>query len=285
MKDFEELMNLSPSSPFCLFTYYCDNLGDHIQTLALLQHVTPRILVPRDQLTPQRGLSLIANGWLTGGKLPRTEDFRHVRYVGVHVTRGLRNIETANAMKGCGVVGSRDPATSAFLTKHGVANYLTRCATLTFPTYSGKREGIYCVDVRNDIKESLLKSYKDALFVTHDLPGLSLDQVNDKIIASQFREAYALLARYRTAELVITARLHATLPCMAFGTPVIYVGVPSILDDRITVLDRLGVKMVTGIAGSIPPSALRKPPPVDASRFRERYVEFLRQSIDEIDKH
>jgi len=281
MKGFDELMTLSPSSPFCLFTYYCSNLGDHIQTLALLQYVTPRVLVPRDHLTPQKDLFLFANGWLTEGALPNKEDFRDIKYVGVHIAPHQRNIDTINAMKRCGVIGCRDTATANFLAENGVPHYLTRCATLTFPPYNGKREGIYCVDVPSEIKEKVRQLYKEACCVSHDLDDLSLDQVNNEIITSQYKKAHELLMQYRKAELVITSRLHAMLPCIAFGAPVIYVGAPKSLDDRVGILDGMGVKAADR-ALRFPPRALRKPPPIDASRLRERYLEFLQQCMADV---
>src|SRR5713101_7582806 len=95
LKTFEELMAFSPSSPFGMFSYYCDNLGDHIQTLALLQHVTPAALLPRDHLTPRSDLTLLANGWLSCGRLPGPRDFRDVKYIGVHLAWERRNPKDA----------------------------------------------------------------------------------------------------------------------------------------------------------------------------------------------
>lgn len=280
MKSLDELMTLSPSSSFCMFNYYEGNLGDQIQTLALLQHVSPRMLIMRDHLTPQKNLCLLANGWLSGGKFPSKEDYRSIKYIGVHITSELRNVETVNAMKGCGIIGCRDTATLNFLTKNNVPSYLTRCATLTFPSYYGKREGIYCVDLSNEIKEKVLKVYKDPIFATHCLEELSLDEVNDDIIMNQYRKAYSLLMQYRKAELVITSRLHVTLPCLAFGTPVIYAGISRRLDDRITALDGMGVKILNQrVLRFIPSLALRKPTKVDVSEFKKRYIEFLQRSI------
>ena len=168
-----------------------------------------------------------------------------------------------------------------FLTKNGVPSYLTRCATLTFPPYHGKREGVYCVDLYGDeVNEKVLKVYKDPIFASHDVPTLSLDEVNDDIIMNQYRNAYSLLMQYSKAELVITSRLHVTLPCLAFGTPVIYAGISSSLDDRVTVIDGMGVKILNGrVLSCIPSLALRKPSKVDVSAFRERYLKFLQSCI------
>lgn len=273
-------MTLSPSSPYCAFTYIGSNLGDHIQTLALLQHITPNLLIPRDHLTPQKDLCLIANGWLSSGNLPRKEDYRSVKYIGVHIIPKLRNAHTAEMMAGCGIIGSRDSATHNFLASYGVPSRLVGCATLTFPRYDGVREGIYCIDVTDEVKEGAYQIGYDPHFETHECPLLSLDEANEDAIMEQYRKAYTLLEKYRKAELVITSRLHVTLPCLAFGTPVIYMGVSGKFDDRITVLDQLGVKRFHWrVLKYFPTRALRKPKAIDISKLREDYINFLQHAI------
>jgi hypothetical protein len=255
-------------------------LGDHIQTLALLQHITPNLLIQRDHITPQKDLCLIVNGWLSLGNLPKKEDYRSVKYVGVHIIPNLRNPQTVKTMMGCGIIGCRDSGTLNFLAANGVPTHLTYCVTLTFPRYSGNREGIYCIDVSEEIKENVYRIGYDPQFDTHDCPELSLDEVNNDVIMEQYRKAYTLLMKYRKAELVITSRLHVTLPCIAFGTPVIYMGVPGKVDDRITILDQLGVKRFHWRALKYFPSwALRKPTVIDTSKIRENYLNFLQHAI------
>jgi len=277
MKDFDELMELSPASPFAVFTYYCLNIGDHIQTLGLLQHVRARMMMPRDHLTPQKDLCLLANGWLSVGELPRKENFRDVKYAGVHLAPHCRDQTAVAAMKECGVIGCRDSVTEDFLRANGVATSLTGCATLAFPRYTGKREGVYGVDLPDEIKEQAVRLYREPMFVSHDLEDLSLEQADEDILRDQYRRAYALLMKYQKAELVITSRVHATLPCVAFGTPVIYAGVPKSVDDRVTVLDGLGVKTVNGSSQD-----MRIPVPGDASATRERYLSFLKRCVEEM---
>lgn len=278
MKTFEELMTLSPDSPYCVFTYYCDNLGDHIQTLALLQHVRPGSLLLRDHLTPHPDACLLANGWLTYGDMPNRNDFGDIRYAGVHLAPQCRTEESVKALKECGIIGCRDSATMDFLSANGVSTHLSGCATLTFPTYTGKREGIYCIDVSDEVREIVLHTYSDAIFLSHDLDSFELGEVDDSTITEQYRQAYALLTRYMRAELVITSRVHATLPSIAFGTPVIYVGVPKEIDDRVTALDGTGARTLDGERDLLSLD-LSKPLPVDAAPFRERYLAFLRQSL------
>lgn len=64
----------------------------------------------------------------------------------------------------------------------------------------------------------------------------------------RFAQAQQLLNRYRRASLVVTARMHCALPCVAFGTPVIFVhagymkerfeglldGVPSVTHEQVS---------------------------------------------------
>jgi hypothetical protein len=266
VKSLEELTALSPASPFCMFSYLNSNLGDYIQTLALLQHVAPRRLIPRDRLTAQENLVLLANGWMMFYGMPRREWFRDVRYVGVHIATQCRNAETAEALRPCGIIGCRDPATAAFAQENGLPAALVGCATLTFPLYQGTREGVYCTDISDRAREEVSRLYKDAIAVSH----YPADEEN---AGEQQRRAYALLAKYERAELVVTSRLHAALPCVAFGTPVVYVG-PG--DDRTSILDEIGIRMIGEDELTL---ADLRPEPVEAPRLRQDYLEFLEYSM------
>jgi len=282
MKSFEELMSLSPSSPFGVYTYYCDNLGDHIQTLALLQHVRPRKLLRRDRLTPHPDLCLVSNGWLTSGRFVQPSEFRGVRHVGIHLAPHVRTPEMLETLKPCGVIGCRDTVTQKFLSEHGIPTHLTRCATMTFATYHGKREGVFSVDLQPEMHEQFARLHPGAERLSHDLKPFASEEVSDEETIEQYRKAYALLMRYRTAEFVITTRVHATLPCIAFGTPVIYVGVLSDEDDRVSIFDGVGVRIATGEARRGEASAFVKPPVVDADPLRKGYLGFLESCLNEL---
>jgi exopolysaccharide biosynthesis predicted pyruvyltransferase EpsI len=52
--------------------------------------------------------------------------------------------------------------------------------------------------------------------------------------SKRMEAAHGYLHLYATAKLVITARIHAALPCIAFRTPVIYVHGNGPLDGRIS---------------------------------------------------
>ena len=282
MKSFEELMSLSPSSPFGVYTYYCDNLGDHIQTLALLQHVRPSKLLKRDRLTPHPDLSLVSNGWLTSGRFAQPSEFRGVKHVGVHLAPHVRTPEMLETLKPCGVIGCRDTVTQKYLSEHGIPTHLTRCATLTYPTYHGSREGVISVDLDPEAHALVASRYPDSIHLSHDLKPFEPEEVTEEDVVEQYRKAYGLLMRYRTAELVITTRVHATLPCIAFGTPVIYVGVLNEEDDRLSIFDGIGVKIATEELRRGEASALDKPPVVNADPFRNGYLSFLETCLKEL---
>jgi len=64
-----------------------------------------------------------------------------------------------------------------------------------------------------------------ATYIQQVIPGKGLTD-NDK-----FEIAKDMLQKYSTAELVITSRIHCALPCLAMGTPVIYINGFDSFDD------------------------------------------------------
>lgn len=285
LKAFEEMMALSPSSPFGMFSYYCDNLGDHIQTLALMQHVTPATLLPRDHLTPHPDLCLLANGYLSGGKLPAPRDFRHVKYIGVHLGWERRNPRDVEDLGRFGTVGCRDPATRDYLTRHGVPATLTGCATSALPPYSGAREGVYGVDLSDPMKEAVVRRFKHPIFLTHDLDPYYRwryhpEEIDGAVIVEQFERAHDYLSRYMRAELVITSRVHVALPSAAFGTPVLYVGVPEKSDDRVSGLTEGGIVRITS-PSELSAAAIAPRDPHHSAFLRTRFLDHLNRLVSE----
>ncbi|RYF99012.1 MAG: hypothetical protein EOO02_17785 [Chitinophagaceae bacterium] len=77
--------------------------------------------------------------------------------------------------------------------------------------------------ISNFIDEALLK---EAIFVNQEPPA---GKYNDD---EKFEMAEELLKKYARAKLVITSRIHCALPCLAMGTPVIFVnGFDSFVDS------------------------------------------------------
>jgi hypothetical protein len=89
--------------------------------------------------------------------------------------------------------------------------------TLTFPAYLGERtDEVCCVDL-DDLP--FMRMAEAAKFKLARLTHVEFS--NDAM--GRFARASVLLDRYKRARLVVTSRLHCALPCLAFGTPVIFI--------------------------------------------------------------
>ena len=121
-------------------------------------------------------------------------------------------------------IGSCDPSTLNFLREHGVQAFFSGCLTLMLenPNIDGLRtEDIYITDV----KEHLIKLFPSeiqskAIYVNHRVT------TNDSL--QRFTKGYERLKKYGSAKLVITQRIHCALPCVAMGTPVIFINSPGL---------------------------------------------------------
>lgn len=235
---------------FALLSYDTLNLGDDVQALAALR-LMPRAdcLVMRDRIGDFRAprgtrAKIILNGWFMGSKSwppPETLDplfvsfhlgkYRYSEYFNRiernflfartqrHFMLGEKSLAYFKAHE---PIGCRDLATLETLQSEGINAYFSGCLTLTLKTAPADRprKDIIIVDPNLDIPE-LFRAIPSALqsrvvYLTHqtDLrapPALRMNTAAD------------LLERYAQAHLVITSRLHCALPCLAFGTPVLFI--------------------------------------------------------------
>ncbi len=158
-------------------------------------------------------------------------------------------------------IGCRDRYTLDLLRGLGVAAYLSGCLTWTLePRGAGRGDEVLMVDVPAGLEAAVPEALRRvAVRLTHTCyAGLSRDYHpsrrplsrfdlatlgaevglrralgwgplgrrrgpadRDAISAWRLSRAQALLDRYATARLVITSRIHAYFPCLAFGTPVV----------------------------------------------------------------
>ena len=85
-----------------------------------------------------------------------------------------------------------------------------------------RTDNIYLVDVKHEFKRYLPSDIQEkAIPVTHN--GRNTNNL------ARFTAAYQLIEMYASAKLVITQRIHCALPCVAMGTPVIFInsaGIP-----------------------------------------------------------
>lgn len=223
---------------YALLCYDTTNLGDEIQSLAARQFL-PRtdILVDRDWpgRVPEGGpYQIVFNGWHNHRpeNWPPSPSLDPL-LVSVHVTREVNSanklklvpsevlLEGANLeyWKAHGPVGTRDLATKALFEEHGVEAYFSGCMTLTLGDGRARERGDYVCAV--DLAKPLLKH------LCGRVPGRVVTTAHEDYAQASFEErcakAETLLSLYARAKCVVTSRLHCALPCLALGTPVLFV--------------------------------------------------------------
>ncbi|WP_312602896.1 polysaccharide pyruvyl transferase family protein [Acinetobacter schindleri] len=237
------------------------NIGDYIQSLAAKQFL-PRIdsYINREFLGQYKGepSKIILNGWFTHH--PETwvpADNLIPLFVSLHINSSaadrMLSKNGITYLKKHEPIGCRDHYTVRLLKDKGIKAYFTGCLTLTLDSYAKKEpnnEGkIYIVDplygfpnkdriftntkslikgiLKGDIlnmnssNEFMQKIFSKSLlnnaeYIKQELPSKKYTE------KEKFQLAEDLLEKYSTAKLVITSRIHCALPCLALGTPVIY---------------------------------------------------------------
>ena len=238
------------------------NVGDYIQSLAAKQFL-PRVdeFLNREALADYADgpIKLIMNGWFTHNvtnwvPAPAIDPL----FVSFHVNNtaapGMLDDKGVAYLKAHEPIGCRDQFTVETLRAKGIDAYFSGCLTLTLDSYrvedSERGDAVYIVDplygyptrekvtynyrrflrsiqnrdifkigrrarhLGNLIDEELLAS---AVHVNQEPPA------NTYSDADKFAMAEDLLRKYARARLVITSRIHCALPCLALGTPVIFV--------------------------------------------------------------
>jgi len=233
----------------CSFKYSISaNVGDEIQSLAAEQHLT-RLdgRVERDALNGVFGphkVLVIMNGWFTkfAHNWPPSPNVLPV-YFGFHISpypsiiNRMLSPDSIEHFHRHSPIGCRDRATLELLAGAGVAGFHSKCLTLTFPTRttSASQRKVFLVDVpeflRRIVPDELIN---ESVSVSHDVH----DGYGETI---KFDIARHLLSLYRDqARVVITTRLHCTLPCLAMGIPVIFFA--DTREARVTVAQEVGLK-------------------------------------------
>jgi hypothetical protein len=232
------------------------NVGDYIQSLAARQFL-PQVdqYVNREKLSEYSGpkIKLIMNGWFMHHpkNWPPSSDVIPL-FISFHLTKRAaatildeRRVSYLKKYR----VGARDTSTLNLLKAKGIDTFFSGCLTMTLGNSYQHKPGtdIYFVDVlykwyfigrrrrllRKIFGDEIIKSAK---FITHNYSSQ-----NYKTEKSRFQLANSILKRYQNAKLVVTSRLHCALPCLAMGTPIIFVdGYISYKDrDRFVGLRRL----------------------------------------------
>ena len=215
------------------------NIGDEIQSLAVKQIINKvDYYIDREKLNEfknNESVKLIINGWFmdSPNNWPPSKDIIPL-FISFHISHNsdtnkifLSN-DNISYFKKYEPIGCRDKQTKELLESHGVNAYFSGCATLTYKNkFKERNNKILCVDplfnifpysYGKNIYKSLIPSslHKDVEYIEHK--RYDLNKSNDQ----RFNDAEELISKYSQAKVVITSRIHAALPCLALGTPVIF---------------------------------------------------------------
>ncbi|PIV93352.1 MAG: polysaccharide pyruvyl transferase family protein [Flavobacteriaceae bacterium CG17_big_fil_post_rev_8_21_14_2_50_33_15] len=247
------------------------NVGDNIQSLAAKQFL-PRVdvFLNREKLADYQGekVKLIMNGWFTHNihNWVPSEAIDPI-FVSFHMNNtaapAMLSEQGITYLKKHEPIGCRDQFTVNILKEKGIDAYFTGCLTLTLDSYkvddSLRGDKIYIVDplysyprpekifynakatIRNILNGTAFqlskKKHQLKKFISQELLDTA-EYINQEPPSNKYTDeekfemAEDLLKKYARAKLVITSRIHCALPCLALGTPVIFVnGFNSFVDS------------------------------------------------------
>ncbi len=243
-----------------LFTYaYSTNLGDDIQSLAASQFL-PRVdlLLERDRLhwySNRPDTFVIFNGWFTHQPVWPPPDAVHPLFLSFFANDPRRLLHSSHArfFRRHQPIGCRSQETVRAFRDLGVNAYFSGCLTLTLKRPGVERADDICVvDLHPEFQNLIPLDLRSSIVhVSHELPGASVRELCMRamqlglrgankltsaapdagyIRARLYRRLHSyraqraseLLQTYAQVRLVLTSRLHCALPCLALGTPVIF---------------------------------------------------------------
>ncbi len=288
------------------------NLGDDIQTIAALQYLSaaPKLL-DRDRLDRVRcsigtTYRTIMNGWFMYDPHhwppaqciePLVISFHLTRNTGglnktgvsplPHLLQGA-NREWFREITAKRIIGTRDLVTLEAFHGAGIDAEFSGCLTLTLQV---PRQNVTdrILSIMYKANQAVTDKLRELTKIPVDdlkpvmpkrrIPGLA-PRTKDKLQAAR-----ELLQRYSNAHAVVTDRLHVALPCLAAGTPVLFVHT-DLADPRFGgLIDH--VRAITPedfLAGRFDFNFERPPANSDtwkpmAQRLRARCEQFVRESV------
>ena len=214
------------------------NIGDEIQSIAGIQFLPflDFFLDRKFQIAPNTHghHTVFFNSWWGNGRLkwPPSKNIDPIM-LSVHTEQRFREVissspKTIEFLKSKAPIGARDMITKRFLDKIGVKSFFSGCMTLflqiNFRPLENRDNTIYIADLSRENMKLLPKQVvTKSKFVKHTFHYGERPKLMTK---ERFVDAYKILDKYSKAKLVITRRIHAALPCVAMGTPVIFFNAP-----------------------------------------------------------
>ena len=159
-------------------------------------------------------------------------------FISTHIAvTELTNIQI-EYLKRYAPIGCRDEYSLNIMRKYGIPAYLSGCITIlherTIPK-CGKK--IYCIDTPKELDPYIPDDLKkNVIYDTHLIPIPSREMTKDEALEYHNKSIQRLQIYEENAALVISSRLHALVPCMAMGIPVI--GVFENISYRFSWLDK-----------------------------------------------
>ena len=235
-------MNAMEQSAFATVSTRTPNIGDDIQVLAALQYlpsqaaIVDRDRVGRARLPPQT--RMILNGWFmhspsTWPPPPTVDPLVISFHAAPSKFRGSWRLDYLREQSRVRPIGARDLDTLALLREAGIEDaYWSGCLTLTLrqSEASARADHILAVDLPEQDLAVLRGLTTRAIVAESQLVGASHRSWHWRLFGRRKLDQTARLAQARrrldefaSAAAVVTTRLHAALPSLALGTPVLFV--------------------------------------------------------------
>ena len=220
----------TPLTKYAVLSYSTTNIGDDIQSIAAIDLLckltginrSDITFINRDKLSEYKGppVTLIANGWFSHAPAKfRPPPQVTPIFIGFHLHAHKILTDNIDYFKRHEPIGCRDLYTKEQFEKHGVKAYMSYCLTLTLDARPGddKTNGsVYVVDGFASTPALYRHNAPNIKKIKHDCVPSGTP------IGQRFAKARSMLDMYKKASKIVTARLHAALPCIAMGVPVIF---------------------------------------------------------------
>ena len=201
-------------SQVALLHYTSRNLGDDIQAFAVRSFVGGDRTLDRDRLQQDSPrCDFVLFGWpLQSRQWPPSPKLR-THPISIHVTLAARDLlaEHIDWWRPLETISCRDTSTAAFFLNHDIRALFDGCTTLSLRRWLEPEAGCaVLVDIDTARHGTPSLEFQNVIRKTHKIPpGRTSDQPYRRAAARDALEAY------QRAELVVTSRLHAMLPCSA----------------------------------------------------------------------
>lgn len=187
-----------------------------------------------DQFAPKEReyVATIANGWyLHYSYTFQPSPYLLPLFIGTHFSRDQMihndwsyiDDSVVRYLKEHGPIGCRDRHTVEMLAQKQVPGYFSGCLTMTIPKFSDvtPNHQTVLVDVPDNVS-AYIRQLLPQRNITEKTHRLTKEEVGWEWPEREER-VIRYLKLYQGADLVVTTRLHCAIPCLALGTPVIFI--------------------------------------------------------------